>query len=111
MSRAPKVLRAWQFHDEPPQPTCYDARNPAAPWLSADELGYDDTQDRIDARDWLAGGCQSAALRDVQDPHGSAGAATVYRRPPVRTARITAPTSIRVLDQIAQALHTPPIQS
>jgi hypothetical protein len=109
MSRAPKVLRAWQFHNDSPAPTCYDARNPAAPWLPADELGYDDAQDRMDARDWFGGGHGSVALRDVQDPY-SGGVVTACRRPPARPAPTAAPTSIRVLEQIAQALHAPQVK-
>lgn len=106
MSRAPKVLRVWQFHDEPQQPTCYDARNPAALWLPADELAYDDAQDRIEAQAWLKDGHGAASIREVQDPRGAPSSAeTTYRRWPSPPTRAAVPNSISVLDQIGHALH------
>lgn len=54
-SRGLPILRCWQEHQaEDAQPTCYDARNPARPWRPADELLFEDAEDREDARTWCA---------------------------------------------------------
>jgi hypothetical protein len=65
--KAPSILRDWQtLSTEEQQPTCYDQRNPAMPWLPADELGYDDAEDREAAQAWIACPAAACSLGDMQ---------------------------------------------
>jgi len=62
----PSISKIWQGGEQRVQPTCYDARNPAMPWLPADELDFDDADDRADASAWLYAGGPAESIGTLQ---------------------------------------------
>lgn len=62
----PSVRHIWQDTEEVEQPTCYEARNPAMPWLKADELCFEDADDRADACAWLDSGTSPQSIGELQ---------------------------------------------
>ena len=78
----PSILKTWQHDDERVPPTCYDARNPAMPWLPADELAYEDGEDRALARDWVCTGGQAESIGGLQKPTKQPMAPTTAAVPP-----------------------------
>lgn len=54
MGDRPTILKDWQTEEQPePQPSCYEARNPAAPWMAAAPQLDDGSDDIEFARDWV----------------------------------------------------------
>lgn len=62
----PSVRHVWQDTVEDDQPTCYEARNPAMPWRKADELTFEDAEDRADACAWLGTGAPAQSIGALQ---------------------------------------------
>lgn len=83
MKTKPTILKAWQVADEHASPTCYDARHPAMPWRPATELGYDDAEDRADARAWLDGGAPADTLGKLQKRTSSPAQPGTAAVPPI----------------------------
>lgn len=102
-AKAHSILRAWQEQSpDDRQPTCYDARNPAMPWMQAAELGFDDAEDRETARTWCELGAPAVSLGRI------AAKAAGTPRPDPEAEEALANSTKTILQQLADALAPHP---
>lgn len=108
--KAPTILHDWQARPvAAPQPTCYDQRNPAMPWLPADELDYDDAEDRETALAWVAGHAPACSLGDMQTRTSSGKAREAAER--AQAERLAESSTKTILQELAQALTPSPTKT
>ena len=97
MRTAPSIVKAW--HDDgsdvDEQPTCYQERDPVAPWRAADSVLHDDFEDLEFARDWVASGGSAQALASGRNP-----SPRPERSTPVATSAAVALHPLSILEQL-----------
>lgn len=103
MKTNPSIRKIWHGRDREVQPTCYDARNPAMPWLPAAELGFDDADDRADASAWLCVGGPAESIGTLQKRTSSPAQLSTATVPPIPDL-----FQLPIIQQLANAARTRP---
>jgi hypothetical protein len=100
MPTTPSIEEVWQDTDDE-QPTCYQARNPVAPWRAAESQLTEDFEDIEFAREYVTTGGQCGA------PLGRRTASPPPAVTPVSGPSLPAPArdlSLSVLQQLKNTL-------
>ena len=105
MKSKPSISKIWQDNEERIAPTCYDARNPAMPWLPAAELEFDDAGDRADACAWLCAGAPAESIGKLQKRTTSPAQPSTAAVAPIPDL-----FQLPIVQQLALAAHPRPKQ-